>query len=179
MTSLDMAPFYESLCTETGRPVSSDLLVQLKAANVEKLAKLEEAIQDSEKNFGETEQKEALQAKAEYLCRIGDKASPPDVYVQLHVSLYVQLHVSLYVQLHVSLYVQLHVSLYVQLHVSLYVQLHVSLYVQEAAESAFRAAYEKTVGLGYRMDLVFYLIRLGLFYMDHDLITRNIQKAQL
>ena len=29
------------------------------------------------------------------------------------------------------------------------------------------------------MDLVFYLIRLGLFYMDHDLITRNIQKAKL
>ena len=42
--------------------------------------------------------------------------------------------------------------------------------------SAFRAAYEKTVGLGYRMDLVFYMIRLGLFFMDHDLITRNIQK---
>ena len=52
-------------------------------------------------------------------------------------------------------------------------------WVKEAAESAFRATFEKTVGLGYRMDLVFYLIRLGLFYMDHDLITRNIQKAKL
>lgn len=50
---------------------------------------------------------------------------------------------------------------------------------QDAAESAFRAAFEKTVGLGYRMDLVFYVIRLGLFFMDHDIITRNIQKAKL
>lgn len=68
-----MAPFYVSLCAETGRPVDSDLLTGLKAANKERLAALEEAIEDSEKNFGETEQKEALQAKAEYLCRIGDK----------------------------------------------------------------------------------------------------------
>lgn len=68
-----MAPFYESLCSEVGRPVDSDLLAELKAANSDQLAKLDEAIEDSEKNFGETEQKEALQAKAEYLCRIGDK----------------------------------------------------------------------------------------------------------
>ncbi|CAI8044246.1 26S proteasome non-ATPase regulatory subunit 6 [Geodia barretti] len=118
----DMAPFYESVCAETGWTVDPDLLAQLKSANEKKLVSLEEAIEDSEKNFGETEQKEALQAKAEYLCRAGHK---------------------------------------------------------EAAESAFRATFEKTVGLGYRMDLVFYLIRLGLFYMDHDLITRNIQKAKL
>ena len=71
---LAMAPFYESLCSEVGRPVDSDLLAELKAANSEQLAKLDETIEDSEKNFGETEQKEALQAKAEYLCRIGDKA---------------------------------------------------------------------------------------------------------
>lgn len=50
--------------------------------------------------------------------------------------------------------------------------------LQEAAVSAFRLAYEKAVGLGYRMDIVFYLIRIGLFFMDHDLITRNIEKAK-
>ena len=44
--------------------------------------------------------------------------------------------------------------------------------------SAFRTAFEKTVGLGYRVDIIFYLIRLGLFYMDHDLINRNIEKAK-
>ena len=48
---------------------------------------------------------------------------------------------------------------------------------QEKAESAYRAAFEKTVGLSHRMDITFYLIRLGLFFMDHDLITRNIEKA--
>ena len=51
-------------------------------------------------------------------------------------------------------------------------------HAQDKAVSAFRKAYEKTVGLGYRLDIVFYLIRIGLFYMDHDLITRNIEKAK-
>ena len=37
---------------------------------------------------------------------------------------------------------------------------------------------EKTVGLGNRMDMVFLLIRIGLFYMDHDLVTRNLDKAK-
>ena len=68
-----MAPFYESVCAETGWTVDPDLLARLKSANKTKLASLEEAIEDSEKNFGETEQKEALQAKAEYLCRTGHK----------------------------------------------------------------------------------------------------------
>ena len=49
---------------------------------------------------------------------------------------------------------------------------------QEAAVSAFRAAYEKSVALSYRMDILLFLIRLGLFHMDHDLITRNIEKAR-
>lgn len=46
------------------------------------------------------------------------------------------------------------------------------------AETAFRKTYEKTVSLGHRLDIVFHLIRLGLFYLDHDLITRNIEKAK-
>ncbi|XP_055385039.1 26S proteasome non-ATPase regulatory subunit 6 [Condylostylus longicornis] len=47
-----------------------------------------------------------------------------------------------------------------------------------AAETAFRKTYEKTVSLGHRLDIVFHLIRIGLFYLDHDLITRNIEKAK-
>ena len=89
-----MAPFYESLCTETGRAVDSDLLAQLKTANEEKLTALEETIEDSKKNFGETEQKEALQAKAEYLCRIGSKAS---VCVCVHACVCVCMRVCVYV----------------------------------------------------------------------------------
>lgn len=49
---------------------------------------------------------------------------------------------------------------------------------KEGAVSAFRKAYEKTVSLGHRLDIIFYNIRIGLFYMDHDMITRNIDKAK-
>lgn len=49
---------------------------------------------------------------------------------------------------------------------------------KDAAVSAFRKTYEKTVSLGHRLDIVFHNIRIGLFYLDHDLITRNIEKAK-
>ncbi|KAK7869163.1 hypothetical protein R5R35_006618 [Gryllus longicercus] len=49
---------------------------------------------------------------------------------------------------------------------------------KEAALSAFQKTYEKTVSLGHRLDIVFHLIRIGFFYLDHDLITKNIEKAQ-
>ncbi|XP_023222238.1 26S proteasome non-ATPase regulatory subunit 6-like [Centruroides sculpturatus] len=49
---------------------------------------------------------------------------------------------------------------------------------KEAALAAFRKTQEKTVSLGHRLDLLFHMIRIGLFYMDHDLITRNIDKAK-
>ena len=42
----------------------------------------------------------------------------------------------------------------------------------------FRKTGEKTVTLGFRLDMVFHQIRLGLFFMDHDLIKRNLEKAQ-
>lgn len=68
-----MAPFYTSVCAELGRPVDSDLLKKMEAKNVVELSRLEEVIEDAEKNFGETEQRDALLGKAEYLCKIGDK----------------------------------------------------------------------------------------------------------
>jgi len=49
---------------------------------------------------------------------------------------------------------------------------------KDAAVTAFRNTYEKTVGIGYRIDLVFNLIRLGLFFLDHQLISSNIAKAK-
>ena len=68
-----MAPFYLTLCSELDRPLNSDLLDKMKADNVKKLEKLQEDIENAEKNFGETEQRDALLAKAEYLSKIGDK----------------------------------------------------------------------------------------------------------
>ena len=48
---------------------------------------------------------------------------------------------------------------------------------KEAIE-AVRKTNEKTVGLGNRMDLVFLQIRIGMFFMDHDIIKANIEKAK-
>ncbi len=49
---------------------------------------------------------------------------------------------------------------------------------QEGTLTQFRKSSEKVVTLGYKLDVVFHLIRVGLFYMDHDLINRNIEKAK-
>jgi len=49
---------------------------------------------------------------------------------------------------------------------------------KENAVSQYRLTSEKTVGSGQKLDIVFTLIRIGLFWMDHDLITRNIDKAK-
>ncbi len=68
-----MAKFYSSLCSETGRPLDPALLQELEAANSAELARLEEAIKDAQENLGDTELKDALMARAEYLCRTGDK----------------------------------------------------------------------------------------------------------
>lgn len=117
----DMAPFYEETVQELGWTKDETILKKMKDANAEKLKQLDEAIEDSKKNLGETEIRDSMLAKAEYLCQIGDK---------------------------------------------------------ENALTEFRKTYEKTVALGYRLDIVFHLIRMGLFYNDHDLITKNLEKAQ-
>merc|ERR1739838_369303 len=49
---------------------------------------------------------------------------------------------------------------------------------KEEAVKVFTKTYDKTVSLGQRLDVVFHNIRLGLFYTDHSLITRNLEKAK-
>ncbi|GAU96143.1 hypothetical protein RvY_07631 [Ramazzottius varieornatus] len=49
---------------------------------------------------------------------------------------------------------------------------------KEGSETAFRVCYEKTVGNGNRLDLIFQMIRIGLFFSDLDLTTRNLEKAR-
>ncbi|RLU23768.1 hypothetical protein DMN91_003976 [Ooceraea biroi] len=117
----NMAPFYEDVCKDLEWSVDEALLSTMKAHNTEQLKKLDDAIEDAEKNLGEMEVREANLKKSEYLCRIGDK---------------------------------------------------------EGAISSFRKTYDKTVSLGHRLDIVFHNIRIGLFYLDHDHITRNIEKAK-
>jgi len=117
----EMGPFYELLCAETDQTVDQELLKTLKDSNEERLKKADEEILDAEKNFGETEVRQAWLKKSEYLCQIGDK---------------------------------------------------------NEALTAYRTTFEKTVGIGYRIDLVFSLVRLGLFFMDHKIITTYIGKAK-
>ena len=68
-----MTPFYSSLCAELGREVDTELLSKMEAENKKELTRLEDVIEDAGKNFGETEKRDALLAKAEYFCKIGNK----------------------------------------------------------------------------------------------------------
>ena len=117
----DMAPFYEECCQSLNWQINAELLAQMKAKNETEMKRLDEAIEDAEKNAGEMEVREANLAKAEYYSIIGDK---------------------------------------------------------DNALSALRKTYEKTVSLGHRLDLLFHIIRIGLFYLDHNLIAVNIEKAK-
>ena len=49
---------------------------------------------------------------------------------------------------------------------------------QDKAVEAQKLALEKTPGLGSRIDIVLTLIRIGLFFGDHDMITQNLQQAE-
>lgn len=53
--------------------MDEQLLKKMKEDNSKELERLQEGIEEAEKNFGETEQRDALLAKAEYLSKIGDK----------------------------------------------------------------------------------------------------------
>lgn len=70
-----MAPFYEELCKDLKWKCDENLLKKMKAANEAELKKLDVSIEDAEKNLGETEVREFMLKKAEYLCKIGDKVN--------------------------------------------------------------------------------------------------------
>lgn len=47
-----------------------------------------------------------------------------------------------------------------------------------AAVEAFRVAFEKAAGVGGKLDIVFGQLRVGLFYLDHEIIQRYLEKAK-
>ncbi|XP_023740236.1 26S proteasome non-ATPase regulatory subunit 6 homolog [Lactuca sativa] len=49
---------------------------------------------------------------------------------------------------------------------------------KEKALEQLKVTEGKTVVVGKRMDLVFYTLQMGFFYMDFDLISRSIDKAK-
>ena len=73
-----MAPFYSSVCSELGRAPDAALLAEMEATNRGELERLDAAIVDAEESHGDVEVKDALLARAEYLCRIGEKVGPVD-----------------------------------------------------------------------------------------------------
>ena len=68
-----MAPFYDEVCTELGWKVDPALMEKMRSANEAKYKELDAAIEDAEKNLGETEVRDFMLKKAEYMCRIGSK----------------------------------------------------------------------------------------------------------
>lgn len=72
---IDMAPLYEEVCAELKWPIDKALLAKMQSKNQEKLEKLDETLKDTEENLGETEVRDALYDKAEYLCKIGEKVT--------------------------------------------------------------------------------------------------------
>uniref|UniRef100_H2Z8K8 26S proteasome non-ATPase regulatory subunit 6 n=1 Tax=Ciona savignyi TaxID=51511 RepID=H2Z8K8_CIOSA len=115
----NMAPYYEKVCKDMKWKLDQTMLNRMNEENSKELKKLDDKI--AEEVEYESDEKDALLSKAEFLCKIGDK---------------------------------------------------------EESLTVFRKAYEKTIALGHRLDIIFNQIRIGLFYMDHDLITRNIDKAK-
>lgn len=73
ITEHNMAPLYVSVCKDLGWTTDGALLGKMEAANKEKLGTLEAAIADAVENLGESETREALLNKAEFLAQIGDK----------------------------------------------------------------------------------------------------------
>lgn len=49
---------------------------------------------------------------------------------------------------------------------------------KEKALEQLKVTETKTVAVGQKMDLVFYTLQLGFFYMDFDLISKSIDKAK-
>ena len=62
---------YVSVCTEMGWTPDQAKLAEMKERTSKDLAALEEKINDAIENLGDSEVKDALTAKAEYICKIG------------------------------------------------------------------------------------------------------------
>ena len=67
------APIYQSLVKDLGWKMDKKLFDEMTKTNKSELATLQEKVEEAEKNHGESEIREALLAKAEYLTVIGEK----------------------------------------------------------------------------------------------------------
>ncbi|XP_042498608.1 26S proteasome non-ATPase regulatory subunit 6-like [Macadamia integrifolia] len=56
--------------------------------------------------------------------------------------------------------------------------LYIRISDKEKALEQLKITESKTVAIGQKMDLVFYTLQLGFFYMDFDLISKSLDKAK-
>ena len=79
-----MLPLYKALVEQLKWTPDQDLINEMQKAIDAKLAQQGAAIKDAEENLGESEVREGFLARAEYLCRIGDKVqTPPSSNIQI------------------------------------------------------------------------------------------------
>ncbi len=68
-----MLPFYQGLVEQFKWEQDQALVDRLKQSNDETIKTLDDKVKDAEENLGETEIRDALLARADFYCRIGDK----------------------------------------------------------------------------------------------------------
>lgn len=118
-----MLPYYEKfLCPGPAGPPDEALKAEMKKANEEELAKIEEKIADAKENLGDIEIRDALLAKADFFNRIGDK---------------------------------------------------------DQAVKGYEEAFEKTVGVGAKLDNILTVIRIAFFFDDSALMKKHIDRAKV
>jgi 26S proteasome regulatory subunit N7 len=71
--NVDMVNRYTQICNQFGWDKDETWIAETNSKNEAKLKELDDKIEDAEKNFGETEVREANLAKSEHLCRVGTK----------------------------------------------------------------------------------------------------------
>jgi 26S proteasome regulatory subunit N7 len=203
-----MLPFYKVLSEQFKWEADAALVSALQSDNESVLKGLEERIKDAEENLGETEIREALLAKAEFFSIKGDKVRDGVVLVVFAVFVAFGVNVLAFRLFFLFLFVPLCSScsscsffclfplpsllslpfFFMFTHWSLPIASFFTndtidhfltiFFDQDNAVSSYRQTYDKTVALGQRLDIVLSLIRIGLFWKDDELITRNIEKAR-
>lgn len=121
IVTVNMTPYYETVCHDLNWPVNNDLSKAMKENNTKALEECDIEIEDAKKNLTTVDIKKAYLNKANYLSKIGDKAN---------------------------------------------------------AIKTLHQAYGVTIELVSKLDNVFHCIRIGLFFMDTELIKINLQKAE-
>jgi len=119
--SENMLPFYQIVSAELGWPEDTELVNNARKGNEEQLKTLDDKIKDAQENLGESEVRDAMEAKAAFFSRIGEK---------------------------------------------------------EKSISQYKLTLEKTIGFGQKLDVVFNMFRIGLFWNDHALIKSNLEQAK-